>query len=183
MSTTETLLTAERFAKLADTGRPAELVRGRIFEMNLPGPRHGQICGTVDRIVGSYVDQYELGHVLINDSGIITERDPDTVRGADVAFYSYQKVPKGPLPNEYLSVPPDLVFEVLSLGDRRSRLLAKVAEYLNVGVTAVCVLDDQTKTVQVFHADHPIETLSVDDELTLPKILGEFRVPVRDFLA
>ena len=35
------------------------------------------------------MDEHDLGHVLSNDSGVITERDPDTVRGADISFYSY----------------------------------------------------------------------------------------------
>jgi Uma2 family endonuclease len=181
MATSEKLITAERFARMPERDRPTELVRGRILEMNPPGPRHGQICAAVYRSVGNYATQHKLGHVLINDSGVVTERDPDTVRGADVAFYRYERVADGPLPDYYLSIPPDLVFEVLSPGDRRGRLLTKVAEYLNAGVTAVCVLDDQTKTVQIFFANQPFETLFGDDELTLPEILGQFRVCVREF--
>ena len=118
----------------------------------------------------------------MNDSGVITERDPDTVRGADVAFYSYAKVPKGPLPNEYLSVAPDLIFEVLSPCDRRGNLLTKIAEYLTAGVTAVCVLDDQAKAIQIFFADEPFVALTADDEFTLPTILRGFRAAVKDFL-
>jgi hypothetical protein len=45
-----------------------------------------------------------LGHVLSNDSGVVTERDPDTVRDADVCYYPYTKVPPGPLGNDYLDV-------------------------------------------------------------------------------
>ena len=37
----------------------------------------------------------DLGRVVTNDSGIVTQRDPDTVRGADVAYYSYARLPKG----------------------------------------------------------------------------------------
>src|SRR5262245_10762055 len=144
MATTERLITAEELARMPDNDRPMELVRGRIVEMNQPRPRHGQICAKVCHILGIHVDRYDLGHVLTNDSGVITERNPDTVRGADVSFYGYEKVPKGPLPaREYLSVPPDLVFEIRSPDDRRSKLLTKVAEYLNVGVAVVCVLDDE----------------------------------------
>jgi len=100
MATTESLMTIEQFAQMPDCGRPTELVRGRILGMNPLGPRHGQICRTVSRIVGDYADHHELGHVLTNDSGVVTERDPDTVRGADVAFYRFEKVPKGRLPQQ-----------------------------------------------------------------------------------
>jgi hypothetical protein len=48
-----------------------------------------------------FVDEFKLGRILISDSGINTKRDPDTVRGADIAFYSYARMPKGPAPNDY----------------------------------------------------------------------------------
>jgi hypothetical protein len=45
--------------------------------------------------------------VLSNDTGVVTERGPDTVRGADISFYSYARVPKGPLPDRYLGLADD----------------------------------------------------------------------------
>ncbi len=86
------LLTAEQYAQLPDSGRQTELIRGRVVEMNMPFPRHGQVCATASYIVKSFVDKYDFGHVVGNDSGVVTERNPDSVRGADVAFYSYARV-------------------------------------------------------------------------------------------
>jgi Uma2 family endonuclease len=177
----ERLLTVEEYAKLPDTGVPTELVRGRIVSMNVPAPRHGQICFNIAFLVGSHVKEHGLGHVVTNDSGVITERDPDTVRGADVSFYSHARLPHGPLPSGYPDVVPELVFEVRSPTDRWSRLLAKVSEYLEAGVTAVCLLDDATETVQVFRPDELPRTLHGTDELQLPDILGEFRVAVEQY--
>src|SRR5271165_889101 len=113
-ATTEPLLTAEQFAQRPDSGHPEELVRGRVVPMPMPRPRHGEICKKVGRILGNWVEEEDLGRVLSNDTGVITERDPDTVRGADISFYSYARVPRGPLPDRYLDTPPDLVVEVLS---------------------------------------------------------------------
>src|SRR5262249_15506388 len=136
-----------------DPGYPEELIQGRIVAKPPPQPRHGQVCSKVDRLLGFYVDDHDLGHVLCNDSGVITERDPDTVRGADVAFYSCAKVPKGRIPPGYLSVPPDLVFEVRSPDDRWGDILTKVDEYLRAGVTVVVVLDPEPETAHVFRSD------------------------------
>src|SRR5262249_28420667 len=119
--------------------------------------------------------------VVGNDSGVITERDPDTVRGADVAFYSYQRVPPGPLPRRYLAVVPELVFEVRSPSDRWSHILEKVVEYLQAGVTLVCVLDEVTETARVYRADQPEQVFTADQDLTLPEVLPDFRLPVRRF--
>jgi Uma2 family endonuclease len=177
----EPLMTAEQFGKRPDPGYPEELVRGRVVSISPPFRRHGQVCSKADRIIGSYVENLDLGHVLTNDSGVITERNPDTVRGADVAFYSFDRLPRGALPASYGPELPELVIEVLSPSDRWPRVLAKVAEYLEAGVTFVVVLDDEHRQTHVYAADEPVRVLNSDSELALPDVLGEFRVRVAKF--
>ena len=172
-------MTAEAFAVRPDPGYPEELVRGKVVRMAPPGARHGQICAEILWVLTGFVKQHDLGHVLSNDSGVVTRRNPDTVRGADVAFYSYPRLPKGPLPALYPEVAPDLVFEVRSPNDRWADVLAKVAEYLEAGVGVVCVLDDDTASAQVFHADRPVRVLTEADDLEFPATLPGFRVAVR----
>src|SRR5262249_24724663 len=108
MATAEALITAEEYRRLPDNGQPTELVRGRIVPLNMPTPRHGHICAETVYHLRRFLEDQDLGRVVSNDSGIVTERDPDTVRGADVAFYSYARVPKGPWPKGYLGVVPEL---------------------------------------------------------------------------
>lgn len=177
----EVLYTAEEYHHLPDIGKPTELVRGKVVVMNVPYPRHGQICVTTVILLNDFLRNHNIGQVVANDSGVVTERDPDTVRGADVAFYSYSRVPKGPLPDEYLPLAPDLVFEVRSSGDRWRRILTKVAEYLNAGVTTVVVLDPSSESAYVYTSDEPQRIFAADQELALPEVLGEFRVVVREF--
>lgn len=179
--TTQRLLNAAEYAVLTGRGMPTELVRGRVVEMNVPAPRHGEICANITTLINPYVRAQGMGRVVSNDGGILTERDPDTVRGGDVAYYSYVRVPRGPLPAGYLDVVPELVFEVRSPTERWSRLIAKAGEYLEARVTVVCLLDQVSETVQVYRADELPRTLHADDELHLPDILGELRVPVRRF--
>ncbi|HEX4592558.1 MAG TPA: Uma2 family endonuclease [Gemmataceae bacterium] len=178
-TTAQRLLTAEEYGRLPDDGRRTELVRGEVVEVNMPYPRHGQICFKIARILGNFVEERQLGHVLTNDSGVITERDADTVRGADVAYYSFARVPPGPMPRgQYLSVVPELVFEVRSPGDRWRAVLDKVNEYLKAGVDTVCVVDDPTERAIVFD-DDDIHPLTRDEALEFPKLLPGFSVAVR----
>jgi Uma2 family endonuclease len=150
--------------------------------MTPPKPYLGCVCYNVCLVIGSYVKAHALGYVVSNDSGVVTERGPDTVRGPDVAFYSFNRVPKGSLPREhYLDVVPELVFEVLSPDDSWRKVLAKVLEYLIAGVTCVCVLDSERRSLHLYKGDQPARVLSEDDELTLPSILGEFGTAVRAF--
>jgi Uma2 family endonuclease len=174
------LLTAEEYALLPDTGQPTELVRGRVVGFDWPTPRHGEICAQVGRLVGNHAARHALGHTVLL-SGIKTGHDPDSVRGADVSFYSFARIPPGPLPQGYLDVVPELVFEVRSPTDLWSKVYVEVGEYFDAGVSVVCVFDEQTHTAHVYHAEEFPRILSNSEELTFPGILGDFRVAVKQF--
>lgn len=145
-----------------------------------PRVRHGEVCVNIAYELKDFCKRQRLGRVFGNDSGIITERDPDTVRGADVGFISFAKIPPGPLP-DYLEVPPDALFEVLSPSNRRSEVHQKVAEYLLMGVPAVYVVDPETNRVHCYYQDRPEEILSATDELVGVGVLEAFRVPIARF--
>ncbi len=173
------LLTIEQYEQLPDDGRRTELVRGEIVVMPPTKAPHGVFCSNIDFALRYYLKDNDLGRVLINDSGVITSRDPDSVRGPDVAFYSYARLPKGRLANEYPRHPPEAVFEVRSPTDRSADMLAKAAEFLAAGVTMVCIVDPKTQTVAVHHADCATVTLSGDEILQLPPPLDGLSVPVK----
>jgi Uma2 family endonuclease len=77
-----------------------------------------------------------------------------------------------------LDVTPELAIEVRSPDDRWADIWEKVGEFLNAGVQAVCVLDDATRTARIYTASEPERVLQADEELTLPEILGDFRIRV-----
>jgi Uma2 family endonuclease len=100
------LLTAEEYGRIEDRGRPMVLVRERIIESSPAKPRHGCICLRIGALLLQFVDARRLGRVLSNDSEIISERGPDTVRGPHVAFFSYERLPEDADLDEYPSAPP-----------------------------------------------------------------------------
>ena len=173
------LMTAGEYLRLPDNGVLTELVRGKIVDMNRPFTAHGYFCLQVGYILRRHLEDHDVGRAVSNDSGVITEHDPDTVRGPDVAYYSYARVPRGPVPLEGYWPAPDLVFEVRSPDDRWKDIHRKIGEYLDAGVLSVVVVDPAMQTVHVFSADRPTETLHVDDDLVLEDILPGFRVAVK----
>ena len=181
MAAISSLLTAEEYARLPDQGHLTELVRGRVIDIGWPMPRLGQICSEISYELGRFLEDHPLGQAVSNHSAIITRRKPDTVRGADIAYYSFQRVPKGPMPDGLLSVAPELVFEVLSPDDRSREVHVKVAEYLHAGVLAVCVVDDSNRSVHIYHASRPSQVLSGSDEFSLPEILPDLQLPIVRF--
>jgi len=149
--------------------------------MPVPDRRQGYICLKVGRIFADFADAHDIGRVMSNDSGVITERGPDTVRGADVAFYSFDRLPRGPLASGYGAEVPELVVEVRSANDRWRRIHEKITEYLNAGVLTVVVLDPGLNTAHLFSPDDPPRTLGAEEELILPGVMEGFSVRVGRF--
>jgi Uma2 family endonuclease len=178
--TAKRLLTAEEYGRLPDDGRKTELVRGEVVELNIPRSRHGEICAQIVYIIRRFLDDHPVGRVIGNDSGVITERGPDTVRGPDVTYCSFARIAPGPLAWDYLSVAPEVVFEVRSPTDRWSRILKKIGEFLDMGVGVVCVVDEMTKSINVYRAEAN-GAISFDQELILPELHADFRIAVRRF--
>lgn len=174
----------DEFQRMESNGLPTELVRGRIVEMNPPFPYHGWVCGNVIGILRAFVREHRLGRVMGNDSGVHTDREPDTLRGADVAYYSFDRLPPGPFSrDQYLSVVPDFIVEVRSPSDRWSQVMAKVTEYLTAGVTAVCVLDPNSASpgATIYRDNREPEAFAAEAELTVPDVLPGFKVRVAEF--
>lgn len=173
------LLTAEEFAAEPDDRR-TELVNGKAIEMPPPGHRHGRVQMRIARLMGNFVDDRDLGDVS-GESGVITKRDPDSVRGPDVMFYSWERMPKGEAPVGYAEIAPEIIFEVLSPSQRQSKLVAKADEYLAAGALCVCIVDPEQRTVLAREPNKPVVVLTEQDTLYLPPPLNEWNPRVGDF--
>jgi Uma2 family endonuclease len=108
------LLTAEEFFLLPEPqdGSRQELVHGEIITMPPPGGLRGVTCSKVNRKIGNFVDAGLGGTVACNDTGFITERGPDSVRGPDISYWSKERLQEVPV--GYIEIAPDLLVEVLS---------------------------------------------------------------------
>src|SRR5260221_13765017 len=93
--------------------RMFELEEGEIVEMPLPGERHGVVCGNIAFVFGLHTRQIKRGRVLGNDSGVVIDRDPDTVRGPDIALFTDIKK-YADLSPKYTDHMPTVAVEVLS---------------------------------------------------------------------
>jgi hypothetical protein len=60
---------------------------------------------------------------------------------------------------------------------------ARKVEFLEAGVLALVVLDEESETALLYLADAMPRRLGPDDELVLPVILPGFAVAVREFFA
>ena len=172
------LLTAEEYGRLPDDGRFTELVRGRVVEFNRPFTSHGFYVNRAGFLLSQWDEGRSLGRVVVGDAGVVTQRNPDSVRGPDVAFYSYERIPRGSLPSGYWPRSPELLIEVLSESDRWKHVLLKVAEYLSADVLTVAVIDPVPRRVHVYSADSEATNFHAGDTLIFPGVLTGFEVHV-----
>lgn len=172
-------LTADEFEARYSRHR-MELDRGVTKVLPMPDARHGIACNTISWLITNHVKQHGLGRVMSNDTFIQTRTNPDSVRGADVLYVSYERLPRGPVPAGVLRVAPELVVEIRSPSDRWPDVITKVMEYLNIGVKLVVVLDVVTATASLFRdRDHWQQVLDNGDVMDLGEVLPGFAVPVR----
>lgn len=165
---TETLLTAEEFANLPDDGMRRELVRGKVTMTPPPGFEHGLLTIRLGVLIQPYLDQQRLGR-LVAEAGTILTRQPDTVRGPDLSYYSYVRLPGTNRPRSYPNVLPEVVFEIRSPNDSWPEVMQKVAEYLAAGIIAV-VIDPVPRTVHLFEPNQAPRQLGPADPFALPNL-------------
>src|SRR5204863_8301747 len=110
------LMTAEDLRKPGVPERGA-LVRGVLVVHEPPGCRHGEITVRLTIALGTYVDTRHLGRVVAGDAGFQLQSGPDTVRGADIAFVSWERMPQESTVG-FPPLGPALGGDVLSAGDQ-----------------------------------------------------------------
>ncbi|WP_439623142.1 Uma2 family endonuclease [Gemmata sp.] len=172
-------MTAEEFFALHGSESNVDLVRGQIVRYPMPGAKHGVVCLAAGAIIRDFVRAGKLGRVMGNDTYI--RISPDSVRGADVCYVSYDRLPQGSTPDGMLEVPPDLVIEVRSPSDLWTDALGKMLDYIRIGVPVVVILDPPTESASVYRPGTRQDIFEKDQTLTLPDVLPGFAVPVARF--
>jgi Uma2 family endonuclease len=96
-----------------------------------------------------------------------------------VCFFSYERLPKGQIPEGLITAVPELVFEVRSPSDRWTAVVAKALKYLNAGVKVVVILDPKTESATAYRPHDREVVFEAGDNLAVPDVLPEFSVAVR----
>jgi Uma2 family endonuclease len=179
---TKKLLSAEEYARLpapAD-GSPTEFVKGEVVVMSPPSFIHGWVQGNVYYLLRQHGDRTRSGRVTV-ESGMLTEEGPATVRGPEVAFWSYTRLPLDHTPVVFANIAPDLAVEVVSPSNSRKDIAKKVREYFAAGGPMVWVVDPDERTVTVYRKPGDGKVLWDDANLTGDDVLPGFACAVSEF--
>ena len=170
--------------KLLDKARKYErfeIIEGKVIPLAPTKPIHGLVAGKVFLMLALYAQQHKLGRVFAAETGFFTRGDKKTVRAPDVAFVSYQKIPAGELPGDFLSVAPELAVEVVSPGDRAGEIETKTREWLDFGAALVWIVYPEAKRVHVCTIGNQIHVLSTTDKIDGGSILPGFEAAISAF--
>jgi Uma2 family endonuclease len=170
-------MTAEELLRSSLPNKRAELVRGVLVVREPAGYRHGDVAARLLVAIANHVDANGLGRVFAAETGFTLTRNPDTVRGADVAYVSTARLPDPP-PRGFAELAPDLAVEVLSPDDRPGEVLAKVGDWLNAGARVVWVVDPVHVIARVYRADGSESIVDEAGALQGDDVLPGFEYPL-----
>ena len=131
-------------------------------------------------MLGAVVFPMRLGTLVGSDSGVLLEREPDTVREPDIAYFSGEKMPLEEDVPGYTEVVPDLVVEIASPNDSLRSLKDKAMIWLNFGVPLVWVGHPNRREVEVYSAGSSVVTLTENDTLDGGNVLPGFSCRVSE---
>ena len=177
------LLTADDLLRLYSDGVRGELIRGVLSETMPAGTRHGKIAVNLSTELRLFVKPRRLGTLTASDAGVWLERNPDTVREPDIAFFSAEKMPLDAEVIGYAEVVPDLVVEFGSPSDSPSSLNDKALMWLRYGVRLVWVVHPDSRTVHVHREGVRTAVLTANDALDGMDVLPGFSCAVSELFA
>ena len=135
----------EEFLQWADEDTLAEWVDGEIIMTSPASKRHQQLLGFLEKVLGVFVEQHDLGIVLSAPFQMKLERSG---REPDLLFVAREHLDR--LRETFLDGPADLVVEIVSpesVGRDRGE---KFYEYAQGGVPEYWLIDPQTESVEFY---------------------------------
>jgi Uma2 family endonuclease len=162
--TTRTRTTLEEFLAIPDFDeRRLELIDGEVWEKPMPNWGHSTIQGELYHLLRPFGYGGVEPRAIIPASGNFDASSPVP----DFAFFLDQPPPG----NDWMRQPPLIAAEVLSPGQSRREMHAKVALYQEFGVRSVWVFDPERREVEVYE-DGGRRILADSDTLTTPYVPG-----------
>ena len=116
----------------------------------------------------------------MGEVGIFTGRNPDTIRGADVAFISKDRLAQCSGKHGFLEAAPELIVEVLSLSVRPRKVRQKLAEYFSIGVKRVWVAELALRGVREHRSVDEFRVFELQDRLEGEDFLPGFSIRVQE---
>ena len=161
-----------------DPERSYEFVDGQWEVKEMPGGIHGLIASRLDRRLGGFVEEKQLGETFVETIFQIGRNE----RVPDLAFVAGERIPTEGAPFGKWPIPPDIAIEIISPTDGFYEVQRKVGDYLAAGVNQVWQVNPEDKTVTIYRSRTNMIVFPDDGELICEDLLPGFRCSLRDIL-
>ncbi|WP_240807110.1 Uma2 family endonuclease [Polyangium spumosum] len=173
-------ITFEEAAQLDPDELAGEIVDGEWVPMTRGTWRHGEIVGSIYFLLKLYAREQPGWSVAVADPGVKLARNPDRLRGPDVAMVRTERVPTGKGVDGWLEGAPDLAVEVVGDSQSISEMTKKALEYLAGGSKMVWLVDPEPRRVVLFTPPNQVKILGPEDTLDGSDVLPGFSCKVAD---
>jgi Uma2 family endonuclease len=155
-----------------------ELIDGVLVEKTV-GIIESSVGKRLGRYLDAFVDEHELGFVT-NPDGTFRLM-PGLVRILDLAFVSWEQLPKKFYPTEPIpDLAPRLAVEVLSKSNTKAEMDLKLRDYFVNGVRLVWFIDPDKRTARIYTAPDEFRELSEEESLDGGDVLPGFSLPLAE---
>jgi Uma2 family endonuclease len=121
--------------------------------------------------------------VFAAETGYRLNKNPDTVRAADVSFIAKARIPKDGMPLGFWPGAPDLAVETVSPGDTLEEVAEKIEDYLVANTRMVVLLTPRRRTVTVHQPGANPIVLRDGEVFDAADVVPGFRCNVADIFA
>lgn len=172
MASVRTLLTVEDALRLPDRDDCRyELDEGVLIELTLPRPRHQMVVIRFGYALEHWCRSLGSGCAYPSDTPFLLHRNPDTLRGPDIAWLRPERAATVQA-DWVIEGAPDLAIEVASPSDRITALLKKVSQYLEAGSEEVWLVMPSGKEIHVYRSDRSPRILRTGQTIESPLLSG-----------
>ncbi len=157
-----------------EQGKLCELVDGTLVEKAV-GFQESFLASVLIHWLANFLEVHKLG-IATGPDGMM-QLFSDTVRGPDVAFVAWARLPGGKIPSKPIpAVVPNFVIEVLSISNTYGEMSRKRREYFHAGVELLWMVDPRQRTVAVYNSALDVRVVSEGGKLDGAKVLPGFEV-------
>jgi Uma2 family endonuclease len=156
-------------------------VNGELWELPV-SEKSGWVGAEILYRIRAHLERHPQGRVYLAETGYrCFPTKPRQVRKPDVSFIRAERL-SPELSDRDITIPPDLVVEVISPNETALDLDDKIRDYQSVGVPLIWVVNPNARTVRIIRPTGSPPLLTDADTLTGEDVLPGFSCRVADFL-
>ncbi len=174
------ILTAEDFDRISQDSIRRELLDGELFDTAPLDEKHISAAKMLESGLRQYVLRRQLGLVRGMGTGVLIQRNPDSIRAPHILYVPALALTEGAGYKQYIETIPAWVCEIVTPEDYQCKVSDKTDMWLRLGVLIVVEVYPAESAVMVHRRDNPFVTLTGDDVLDGGEVLPGFSLPLNE---